>query len=422
MASQTARTTKKRVTSTKKTKKMINFSLSRKLLPLVFIAIFAFIGVYMLVSSRAATLGFTYLGTHPQAVQQPTSSGKVINSLKAFNGKIYSGYGDYGANTGPIAVTPFDPVTGAFAAEPELSDQTEMIAAHRTWNNQLYIPSIDPGGSLNSIVSIGDLTSGSVGWRQFSSLLQPPLKAPYMEHVFDVNTLTGTDIWLAGSAGNDAVLWRSTDNGQTWTNMLTVPGNSTYYYRFYSIGVLNGKLYVQAMTVNQATNTIEAPESRSHVFSNGSWSQGPSLIPAGRYNIWDAEAFAGKLVSLNWSTADGYSSYCPAVFNGSSVSSSCPTAMTDFSIDGATLYGIGGGNIYSTTDLVKWYLQGPAPSGAVSIAALNGKVYVGTTDSKLYSSPTNASPTLAYTATSTGGKGKPGNGNGGGKPTKPLAR
>jgi hypothetical protein len=364
---------------------------------------------------------FTYVGTHPQAAAQPSSDGKIIRTLKAFNGKIYAGYGDYWANSGPIAITPFDPATNSFAATPELNSATEMIASYRSWNNQLFAPSVDPGGSLNSILSVGNVSGSSVGWRQFSSLTPAPLNAPAMEHVFDSNTLTGSDIWLAGSTGNDAVLYRSTDGGVTWAEMLRKAGSSTYYHRFYSIGVLNGKLYVQAMTVNQSTNMVVAPEQKSNVYSNGAWTTGPSLITS--YNMWHAEAFAGKLVYFTWSAADGIPSGCPNVFNGSSVTFGCPASMTDFSIDGTTLYAVGGGKVYSTTDLSKWYLQGTAPAGAISVAASNGKIYIGTSDSKLFSATINTNPSLAYTASGGGTKTSPGKGggNGGGKPTKPVA-
>jgi hypothetical protein len=391
-----------RITDMLSHKGLNNRGFAHAFILLLFVVVFGIAGAYYLVKSKADTVSFTLAGTHPQAAAQPTSVGKSIISLKGFNGKLYAGFGDYGANSGPIAVTPYDPATNTFTATPEFNVGTEMIATYRTWNNKLYVPSIDPGGGgLSSNFAVGDLVNGSLVWKQQSPSWAPPLYAPYMEHIFDANTLTGTDIWLAGSAGNDALVVRSTDGGVSWTEMLRVPGNSTYYYRFYGIAVLNSKLYVQAMVVNQSTNTVAAPESRSHMFSNGTWSQGPSLLPTG-YTVWHPEVLAGKLVYFNWSAADGIPLSCPYVFNGSSVNTSCPLQVNDFSVVGSTLYAVGNGKVLSTTDLVNWYVQGTAPNNATSVTALDGKIYVGTSDSKIYSAPIATSPTL-YGTSSGGG-------------------
>lgn len=41
------------------------------------------------------------LGTHPQAASQPTAIGQRILDLELLKGRLYAGFGDYGANTGP---------------------------------------------------------------------------------------------------------------------------------------------------------------------------------------------------------------------------------------------------------------------------------------------------------------------------------
>ncbi len=87
---------------------------------------------------------FELVGTHPQASQQPTVRGRTLNFLKHWNGAIYAGYGDYGANTGPIAITPFALSTGQFAAQPAFSANTEELQVFRALNGNLYAPSIDP--------------------------------------------------------------------------------------------------------------------------------------------------------------------------------------------------------------------------------------------------------------------------------------
>lgn len=109
--------------------------LRRRPAALLFVIFFAVVGTYLLLASQAAPGGnrgkqsgdFSLVGTHPQAGQQPTTQGKTIMALHAWNGKIYAGYGDVTANTGPIAITPYNPATGMFDATPEIVSGTAGI-------------------------------------------------------------------------------------------------------------------------------------------------------------------------------------------------------------------------------------------------------------------------------------------------------
>jgi hypothetical protein len=357
-------------------------------------------GVYYLVKSRADTISFTYLGTHPQASQQPTGFGKSIITLAGFNNKIYAGFGDYNANSGPIAITPFDVATNSFAPTPEFTQNTQIIGLYRTINGKLYSPSID---IRTSNFAVGDLTSGAMVWKEYS-WRDNTQQVPFMIHVFDINTMTGTDIWMAGSSNQDGTVFRSTDGGATWTEMQRVVGTDTMYARFYGVLTLNGKAYVQPMKVEGST--IMTPEANSRMSSNGVWSKGPNLLPNGT-SLWHAVEFAGKAVYKTWANVDAYTPLCLNVFDGTNVTTSCPTnGLTDYAIDGDTLYGISPYGVYSTKDLKTWYQQGADPYGGVSITVMNGKIYVGTTDSKLYSAPVNPNPPVAgSTDGGTGGGG-----------------
>lgn len=361
--------------------------------------------------SQALETTFSYLGTHPGAAVQPTTVGQRITTLKGFNNKLYAGYGDYGANSGPIAVTPFDLSTNAFAATPELVQNTQMIGLYRTINNKLYSPSID---IRTSNYAVADFTNGTAAWKEFS-WRDSTQKVPFMIHVFDMNTSNGTDLWMAGSSNQDATLFRSTDGGATWTEMQRIVGNATTYHRYYGVVALNDKVYVQPFSVSSG---VVAPAGNSRMYSNGTWSNGPKLTTG--YNVWHPEQFAGKAVYFNWASVDSMSPSCLNVFNGSSVSTSCPSGgISDYAIDGDTLYAINSGKVYSTKDLNSWYLQGSGPLNAVSITVMNGKIYVGTTDSKLYSAPVNSapSPVSGSGGTTAPCKGKGCNGGGGGGPS-----
>jgi hypothetical protein len=380
----------------------------------VFLAVMVtvgYVGLKRIQSSNADTVGdFTYVATHPQAASQSTVEGKTILTLKPWNGKLYAGYGDYDINTGPISITPFDPTTNTFATTPALVDGTEQIALYRVLNSKLYAPAIDP-----SYLSLSSYYADSAAGASWVQALVGKSGGLDMEHVFDMNTLNGTDLWAAGSKGIDAVVWHSTDGGTTWTKSLDIVATG-YQERFYSIGSFNGKLYVQASRVN-SDNTASYPlESSSHVFDGTSWTTGPSL-GSSLYYVWHTETFAGKML---------YLSFCPcnstgagimyAFVNNAGQSVQAPAGVADFAIDGSTLYTVGqDGNVYSTTDLTTWYLQRSGPTTARSIAVLNGQIYVGTTDSKVYKASVNTSPTVVGSGTTSGGTtGKTHGGSGGG--------
>lgn len=311
-----------------------------------------------------ATVNFVKVATHPQAIAQPTSRGKTITTLKPWNGQLYSGYGDYGANTGPIAVTPFD---GArFAPTPELAAaDTEAIYLYREVGGKLYAPSIDPRAGSDFAMA----TAGSP-----ASWVNPtPIGTT---HAFDTVTLTGGDLWLVGSSGNDAVAWRSLDGGTTWTEQLRVPAANTTsgnFARFYGAAVHGGKLYVQAH------DYYGGAHSRSKVFDGSGWSDGPSL---GLFT--HAEPFAGKL--LYHGAAHSGSGQGPLqVFDGTQSTSAYGLWVWDYTIDGGTVYVLGvDGKVMASRDLATWSHVGTAPSVARSIGVMNGTLYVGGTDSAIY--------------------------------------
>jgi hypothetical protein len=304
----------------------------------------------------------TRLAVHPQAVQQPTAMGRILCTLKAWRGLIYVGYGDYSQNTGPIAITPFDPSTALFRA-PELADnQTEAIGLFRVLGDALYVPSTDPRGLASTDYAVCD----AMGWRQ--------VQAIGALHAFDMATL-GSDLWLVGAKDTDAVAWRSLDNGATWTREFTVIPPTGYSWRIYAAGVFNKRLYVQV-----------DGESSSHVYDPASsgdtagWSSGPYLG-----SCWHPEEFAGRMVYLLWGNVNVPKLTSLCAFDGKVVKTVGPAPLYDYTIDGDTLYGLGGkGVVYATADLARWARVSSAPASARSIVTLGGRVHAGTTDSAIY--------------------------------------
>lgn len=365
-------------------------------LMVVLIGAFAYIGAKRIISSHADTLGdFTYVATHPQAAAQPTAMGKNLLTLKAYNGKIYAGYGDYGANTGPIAITSLDPTTGSFATAPSFTEGTEQIDLYRVLNGKLFAAAVDPSAaSPSSYYADAD---GNGSWSQSVVGKSGGLD---LDHVFDIATLTGSDLWLAGSKGNDATVWHSTDGGTTWTKSLDL-NVANRMERFYGIGAYNGKLYVQASSTDLANSVSYPLESTSHVYNGSSWSTGPSL-GSGLYYFGHPETFAGKMIYTSYCKCNSAGSGPLYAFTGTSTiqTISAPGSLYDYMIDGTTLYALGlNGTVYSTTDLTNWYVQRTGVTTARSLTVLNGQIYVGTSDSKVYKASVNSSPSAVGSTT-----------------------
>jgi hypothetical protein len=311
---------------------------------------------------------FVRVATHPQASVQPTATGRSLVTLQSWNGRLYSGFGDYQANTGPIALTSFDG-TG-FASPPELLADTEAVYTFRVIDGKLYAPSIDP--RVSSDFAVGTSVGGGASWSN------PTVVGS--AHAFDIVSLTGSDLWLVGASWNgDAVAWRSLDGGATWQQALAVSpvsGIAGDFARFYGAAVYQGKLYVQARDYYGAVH----PASR--VFDGTSWSDGPNL---GTFN--HARVFAGKLLYHGGRHAGWSSDYLKA-FDGVSSRPVLSSPIYDYTIAGRTVYALGSdGWVRKSQNLTAWSKLAEAPAAARSIAIFNGSVYVGGTDSSLYKLP-----------------------------------
>src|SRR5688572_31202652 len=108
---------------------------------------------------RASAAPFLPIAVHPDAAAQSTALGQTLQTLKPFNGKLYAGFGDYGVNTGPIAVRAFDPAAGGFGASA-LTAETEALLIYREIGGRLYAPHIDPWPSPPPAVEFGGYSLG----------------------------------------------------------------------------------------------------------------------------------------------------------------------------------------------------------------------------------------------------------------------
>lgn len=92
------------------------------------------------VSERLEKLG------HPLAKRYPDGSefqdARNISDLKAFDGKLYVGHGDWGLNSGPTDLWYYDLHKQEFVKQGQIED--EAADQFRVINGRLYVPGTDP--------------------------------------------------------------------------------------------------------------------------------------------------------------------------------------------------------------------------------------------------------------------------------------
>ena len=307
---------------------------------------------------RADDGQFVRIGVNPYAAAQPTKYGRQLHTLEGWHGELYMGYGDWDENTGPIEVSVYQPKAGTFATK--LTFATEAIQIYRAIGDRLYAPAIDPVGSGQSAsVAIGQ--PNGLWWNNNNVLIT---------HAFDIASLDGRDLWLAGSRDFEAIVFRSQDRGATWTTALAMRSQSVEpgdFARFYFVFALRGKLYVQG------DDFFAGPHPRSKVFDGKAWEDGPDLSP--RRGPTRPVHYAGNIVYLGRLGL--------AVFDGRSVRST-GLRVIDFKSCAAALYILSEGAVRRSSDLSTWTTVATAPPNTVSIGLLDDTLYAGTTQSELY--------------------------------------
>jgi hypothetical protein len=339
------------------------------------------------------------VGVSPQALAKPNASGRTIRSLTMDNGKFYVGYGDYIVNGGPTAVSTFDPTTYEFASSG-LTAPTEEITTFRKINGKLYAPWTDPTGSATS--NQGFSTNASGTWTN-------EFKAP-AEHVYDVASLNGSDLWMVGSAKNlvgtkgGAAAYRSTDGGASWS--LVAKDTSSVEMgreRYYWAAALNGKMYMQAEEV------LEGAPLR--VFNGTSWSTVSGANPCYTVEARAVEVYNGRILCANYGKG-------VVAFDGRTATTVLPMTdwnVLDFDIPGdGYIYALSRAGVYRSADGLAWKGLTTVPEYAWSIGVHNGTIFLGerlnATIRKVDGLNTNAVPTATAPAptVTTSCKGKSG--------------
>lgn len=298
---------------------------------------------------------FSLVSVHPWAAAQPTVIGRQIVELEVHDGQVWAGYGDYGANTGPITVASLNPSLGTFT--PELVMDTEAVYSMRVLGDRLVIPATDPRRDADFATGLPLAQSRPLG----------------ATHVYDTTTLTGSDLWMVGSQDLDAVAWRSLDGGVTWTESLRVAPTEGGHNRFYFAANLGDQLVLQAY------NSATGPTSSSSSFDGFAWTSGPSLLANGGLG-WEPTPFKGGLVYAGSGQGIGGSIY---YFDGATVTTIA--SGFDFAVSGDELWVLGyDGEILKSADLQRWRQAAKGPAAARSIAVDTRTIYLGTADSAVW--------------------------------------
>ncbi len=298
------------------------------------------------------------LSTHPWAAAQPTEIGRQLVELRVHDGKVWAGYGDYSANTGPVTLAPLDPSNGTYGASFDLD--SEAVYNIRQIRGQLVAPATDP--RANADFGIGAPWSES-----------RPLRAT---HVYDSVSLTDDDLWMVGSSGRDAVAWRSMDRGQTWTEALRQPPeNANDAARFYFAGRLNDSL------VLQAADARGGPQRTALEFDGLGWAELPSILERDDRG-WRAEEFGAGIV---FHTVGHGRAGSVRYFDGQ-VTVTLMLDAYDVEVTDEAVYILAtDGSVVRSTDLATWDRVGAGPQTSRSLAVSGDQVYFGTTDSEIWS-------------------------------------
>lgn len=245
-------------------------------------------------TANADELTLTPWASNSSATAYQKFDYKGIHELAIHGNEIYSGYGDWNDNIGPIDVVSTNLTTAAETKHGK--NDGEEINVIREINNKLYMPNIDPKGGWD--VNQGYVSNKSGAWNLH-------YETPFI-HVFDVAS-TGDDLWLAGSIRNPdknkygqaeyiGAVKRSIDGGATWTIEKTA--SSTFggsdSDRFYWLAAVDGKIYT--------SSNAAGSKQKIDYWENGQW----KTIPYPREISFDGnrkisvETLGSKIIIANY--------------------------------------------------------------------------------------------------------------------------
>ena len=338
------------------------------------------------------------VGTHPDAINQPTTYGRSLHTLHVADDNVYVGYGDYTENTGPINIRYFDTATDTFS-DSLVTGNTEAFHRFRTIGDDLFVTHADP-----LFNSLGGFARGPAD----ASSAWTNQNVVEILHSYDIAQYD-TTLFLAGSGGptaiENSIIYQSTDDGANWTVSLDIEsplnGNDYSFSRIYGLGMIGENLYAQQSVFyfddlngdgNLQFNGEFQPE--LNVFDGNSWQTGPLMRTdsGDGSRMIDPEFFADHLVFRNQhSGALGTSPI--QIFDGLNMEelflpddTENPASTWDLFVDDTGLYTLlENGSVWFTDDLEEWEnIFSDSPANARSLAVNDGMLYIGGDNADLY--------------------------------------
>jgi len=338
---------------------------------------------------------------HPHAIDQLTPLGRTLADTRGWHGRVYFAYGDFELNTGPITISSFDPTSMTWQDHPigyrdrttgtvTSSDSfaTHVIMRFVPIGDSLFAPAGQPeftrfGSSAAPEFAIGTATHE---WTEVDI-------APDSIHVVDAVETAPNDILLTGSG-----LFH--DRGTQPDGPILAGG---YVWRS-----------VDGGPFTQIFPTFGATAAQDNVDRSGAWINGAAL---------DGVAYLDEASAI-YTVADGAMSCCTVhplgqflrpvtfankivfadlgqlfAFDGTALTNlafplfvsqgryqGSPQSLSLFQVTEGHLLAVNdAGQVMMTNDLETWNCIGQAPADAASIGSLDGVVYFGGIESRVYS-------------------------------------
>lgn len=326
----------------------------------------------------ALAAGLVLLGTNQSAA---LTAFPALHTLKAFEGRIYMGYGDW--NQYPaVVVTSYQPDDGSFHLE--FSAYTDSIGIFREIGGKLYVPSTDPV----HFQDFHDLSYRSGGvWRDHTPV--------GMYHVFDVATVTGDDLWITGAksvndtTNDNAAVFRSLDGGRTWEDKTIQSSQFRYYWGF----PLRGNFYVRDTVYTNGVGTRVTPSPYEQLFKPFKVGDGDSQFVVGLAQRTPGFVLTAPQTLVTYDTTTWRN---------------LRSNVWDFTLNGSIIFTLernGTNQLWRgpsvTPTQAVWQSLGftNVPSNARSVEVMGDVIYVGDAQGRLWSGRLDGSELAAPTST-----------------------
>ncbi|MFO8007281.1 MAG: sugar-binding protein [Candidatus Brocadiia bacterium] len=185
--------------------------------------------------AKAVPVGDPYREQFPED-DEARCFARSIWDLQLYEGRIYTGCGDWNRNQGPVDILSFGPPEGEheeLTFQREFTIDGESVEAMRVLEGRLVVPDIDPRDPWE----LGNLYIKHEGeWVKRRTV-------PNGIHSFDVAYRDGR-LHVATGTESGAALYASEDWGQTWETVARDEGGAWGEGRFYQLALAGDTLAV----------------------------------------------------------------------------------------------------------------------------------------------------------------------------------